>query len=59
MKIHAMKHDQLVRGLKDLLDIVELARINGLAASDSPLREWCLRYGNAQVWESVRKALTP
>ena len=59
MKIHAMKHDQLVRGLKDLLDIVELARRNGLTAADSPLKGWCLKYGDVQVWESVRKALTP
>lgn len=59
MKIHAMKHDQLVRGLKDLLDIVELARRNGLTSADSPLKDWCLKYGDAQVWESVRKALTP
>jgi hypothetical protein len=58
MKIHAMKHDKMIRGLKDLLDIAELARVNGLAADSERLRDLCLRFGNQDIWSSVKRALS-
>lgn len=57
MKVHAMKHDKMLRGLKDLLDIAQLVRVNGLDPKGDRLRDICLRFGNTQILDSVRKAL--
>jgi hypothetical protein len=57
MKVHAMKHDKMLRGLKDLLDIAQLARVNDLDPNGARLRDICLRFGNAQILDSIRKAL--
>ena len=57
MKLHAMKHDNMVRGLKDLLDIAALARANNLAPDSDRLRDLCLQFGSQSILESVRKAL--
>ncbi len=58
MKIHAMKHDRMLRGLKDLQDIAHLARAHGRTAEDAGLRDLCLRFGSQEIWESVKKVLS-
>lgn len=58
MKIHAMRNDSMTRGLKDLLDIVGLARANGLDAASERLRALCDRFGNDDIRDAVAKALS-
>ena len=57
MKIHALKNDSPARGLKDLLDVVELARVNGLGADSDLLRELCGEFGTAGILSSLQKTL--
>lgn len=59
MKMHAMKHDRLSRGLKDLLDIVSLARVKGWGPDSPELRDLALRHGSADLLESIKKAMSP
>lgn len=43
MKLHAMKHDRMLRGLDDLVGIVWLARHNRIDPASEHLRALCLK----------------
>jgi len=54
MKLHALRFGDQGRGAKDLVDILELARANALDTEGPEFRDWCLKYGTADVYERIR-----
>jgi hypothetical protein len=58
MKIHTLKHDNMTRGLKDLLDITALAKANGWGPDTPQLCELCRKFGSPEILASVQKALS-
>jgi hypothetical protein len=51
LKLHAMKNDS-TRELRDLSDVVELARKNSVAAVE--LQKLCMQYGPAEIWAKLQ-----
>jgi predicted nucleotidyltransferase component of viral defense system len=54
MKLHALKFGDETRHARDLLDVVELARVNGLDTASAAFRTLCLKYGTSELYERVR-----
>jgi hypothetical protein len=54
MKLHALKFGDRRREAKDLLDVVELARMNSVDVASDGFKAWCLKYGNADILERIR-----
>ena len=56
LKLHALKHSHAGRFLKDFLDVENLVRVNQLDLSTDRVRQWFLKYGNAELYEKVSRA---
>jgi hypothetical protein len=53
MKLHALKSGDRRREAKDLLDIVELARLNSVDVTSEEFRSWCRKFGPIAVFERI------
>ncbi|MCB0320217.1 MAG: hypothetical protein KDD60_04770 [Bdellovibrionales bacterium] len=53
LKIHALKHYQEHRFLKDYNDILGLLRLDQTNISDEDLRELCVRYADIALFEKI------
>ncbi len=54
VKFHAIKNDPESREPKDLLDIILLARRNGLDPAGSELRKMCEAYGTPELFKKIQ-----
>lgn len=52
LKLHAMKHNPK-RQYKDLLDIIELIKVNKVNATGSDFKELCLKYGTEELYNKI------
>lgn len=52
LKLHAMKHN-VKRQYKDLLDIIELIKVNKINATSVEFRELCLKYGSEELYKKI------
>ncbi|MEK6727236.1 MAG: nucleotidyl transferase AbiEii/AbiGii toxin family protein [Candidatus Omnitrophota bacterium] len=52
LKLHAMKHN-VKRQYKDLLDIIELIKVNKVNARSVEFRELCLKYGSEELYNKI------
>ncbi len=59
LKVHALKHGHLGRFGKDLLDVDNLIRINKVDVRSEKFRLMFLKYGSAELYEKVVRAITP
>ncbi len=57
LKLHVLKQAQLHRFLKDFQDVVELIRINKVDLHSEEMRGLFLRYGTADLYEKVKRAI--
>lgn len=57
LKLHAIKNNRKWRELKDLLDIVELIKINNVDTKTPKFKELCLKYGTEQDYKKIREVL--
>ncbi len=55
LKLHVLKQGKLQRVLKDLNDVVELAKANRLDLKSFEMRDLFLRYGNAEIYDQVQR----
>jgi hypothetical protein len=53
MKLHALKFGDRRRQAKDILDIIELARLNSVDVASDEFKAWCLKYGNSDIFERI------
>jgi hypothetical protein len=56
LKIHALKHGQGLRRLKDLDDVIRLALANGVDVRSESFRQLFVKYGDLKVYEQVLQA---
>jgi len=56
LKLHALKHTNAGRFLKDLLDVENLIRANKVDLRSEGVRHLFLKYGNAELYEKVSHA---
>jgi predicted nucleotidyltransferase len=54
MKCHAIKNDPESREPKDLLDIIQLVRRNGMDPAGSQLRKICEIYGTPELFQKIQ-----
>lgn len=54
MKFHALKNDPKSREPKDLLDIIQLARRNGIDPGGPQLRKICESYGTPELFKKIQ-----
>jgi hypothetical protein len=54
MKIHALRHGRAERAGKDLPDIINLIKANGLAVEGDELRAIALKYGTPEIYDEIR-----
>jgi len=54
LKLHAIKNDPQ-REAKDLNDIFEIIRVKGLDVNSLKFKDFCLKFGNADLFERVQK----
>ncbi len=57
LKLHSLKHNYKIREIKDLPDIVNLIRANHFPYRGKEFEELCLKYGTAEIYERILKAL--
>ena len=55
LKLHVLKQGKIHRFLDDLIDVTKLVKINRLDLQSPELRDLFLRYGNADLYEKVRR----
>ena len=53
LKFHALKQKIRERGYKDLLDILELARCNGIDVRSQRVKSICEKFGSPKIYEEV------
>lgn len=54
LKLHAIKNDPK-RETKDLNDIFELIKVKGLDVSSPKFKDFCLKFGNIDLFERIQK----
>ena len=54
LKLHAIKNDPK-RETKDLNDVFELIKAKGLDVRSSKFKDFCLKFGNAGLFERIQK----
>ena len=59
LKLHVLKQGRLHRFLRDFEDVVELVRIHNLDLQSAPVKGLFLRYGTAELYEKIKRALQP
>lgn len=57
LKIHALKHYQEHRHLKDYNDLVALLRLERTGISESELRALCERYASIDLFDKIKREL--
>lgn len=57
LKLHSLKYNYKIREIKDLPDIVNLIRVNNVPYKSKEFKELCLKYGPAEIYERILKAL--
>jgi len=53
LKLHALKHTNVGRVLKDYEDVLNLAAINQMDLRSDGFRDLCLRYGTTELYERI------
>ena len=53
LKLHSIKHNPALREIRDLSDIIELIRQNGLKVDDAEFKELCLKYGTLELYGKI------
>jgi len=53
LKLHALKHTNVGRVLKDYEDVLNLATVNNLDLRSDEFRHLCLRYGTPELYERI------
>jgi hypothetical protein len=53
LKLHAIKYNPKGREYKDLIDIVELIRVNKVDVKDAAFRNLCLKYGTEALYNKL------
>ena len=51
---HAIKNDPITREPKDLLDIIQLARRNGMDIGGAVFRKLCNAYGTQELFKKIQ-----
>jgi predicted nucleotidyltransferase len=54
LKCHAVRHGQPHRAIKDIEDLVQLAKTNKLDLNEPSLRDIILKHGTAQLYEKLK-----
>jgi len=57
LKLHVLKQGRLHRFLKDFEDVIQLVRINHLDLQSAPVRALFIRYGTADLYEKIKRAV--
>ncbi|MBI5554685.1 MAG: nucleotidyltransferase [Elusimicrobia bacterium] len=57
LKLHSLKYNYKIREIKDLPDIINLIRVNDFPYRGKEFKELCLKYGTAEIYERILKAL--
>jgi predicted nucleotidyltransferase len=55
LKLHSIKNNPLFREGRDLLDIINLVRLNNLDYKSDKFKELCLKYGSRDIYEKILK----
>jgi len=55
LKLHALKQAKIHRFLDDLIDIVELVKVNRLDLQSPEYRDLFLKYGTADLYDKVQR----
>jgi hypothetical protein len=58
LKLHALKHTHVGRYSKDLLDVENLIRANGVDLAADKTRQLFLKYGNLRIYEQLSRFLS-
>jgi len=53
LKLHAIRYNPKIREYKDLPDIIQLIRINGLNVKDVEFKNLCLKYGTEELYNKI------
>jgi hypothetical protein len=53
LKFHVLKQEVRERGYKDLLDVLELARCNGIDVRSERMKILCEKFGSPKVYERI------
>ncbi|MBD3421777.1 MAG: hypothetical protein GF398_16810 [Chitinivibrionales bacterium] len=56
MKLHAARDTAGKRGQRDFIDICQLVSANDIDIEAGEFRDWCLKYGNADLYKRIRSA---
>lgn len=57
LKLHSIKYNPKMREYKDLLDIIELIRINRLDVKEAEFRALCLKYGTQELYHKILETI--
>ena len=57
LKLHALKHNLKLRETKDLVDIIDLIRVNKLYYKSEEFKSLCLKYGTEDVYRKILERL--
>ena len=55
LKLHVIKQELPHRHLRDFYDVLELIRINQLNVATEDFKEFCVKHGNAKLYEAIVK----
>jgi hypothetical protein len=57
LKLHSIKFNPGIREYRDLPDIINLIRMNGLAVKSGEFRDLCLKYGSESLYHKIMAQL--
>jgi len=53
LKLHSLKHNPKLREYKDMLDIIELIKVNKVDVKGAEFKELCLKYGTEEFYQKI------
>ncbi len=53
LKLHAIKYNPKIREYKDLMDIIELIKVNKVAIKSAEFKALCLKYGTEELYNRI------
>ena len=53
LKLHAIKYNPKIREYRDLPDVIQLIRINGLNVKDVEFKNLCFKYGTEELYNKI------
>jgi predicted nucleotidyltransferase len=56
LKLHSVKHNPKWRETRDLPDIIELVRMNGIDPKSNEFKRLCLKYGTEELYRKIVKS---